>query len=183
VSPFFVWGYSDSTTHPALTQEIVDFFNANYPDFTLTNEEKELIIQGSINEDKGARWLHHFYDPVYNRGLVLEDKDIPDNPELALIAGGAKSRWKSSKEWARDTELQSGLDGFTAGLFQDYFSGKDDYSWDRAIYEYAWGDKERGLRSLGHILHLLEDASVPDHTRNETQKFCGSHLRSFLQLI
>ena len=29
------------------------------------------------------------------------------------------------------------------------------------------GDKAYGLEALGHVLHLLEDATVPDHTRND----------------
>ncbi|MEK7501287.1 MAG: hypothetical protein AAB642_04155, partial [Patescibacteria group bacterium] len=41
------------------------------------------------------------------------------------------------------------------------------YSWERSIYEYAWGDKNRALLGLGHVLHLIEDATVPDHTRDD----------------
>ena len=31
----------------------------------------------------------------------------------------------------------------------------------------AKGDKEKAMFALGHILHLIEDSSVPDHTRND----------------
>jgi len=168
VLPFFTFGYDDKTTHPALTQEIVKFFNASYPEKQINNTDAEKIIQGSIDEDTQTRWLYHFYDPVYNRGLVLEDDAFPKDPNLALVASGAKSEWESSKTWGTNSELQSGIiENLSAGIFTEYFSGNKDYSWNRAIYEYAWEDKNRGLLSLGHILHLIEDASVPDHTRND----------------
>ena len=166
--PFFTFGYDDKTTHPALTQEIVKFFNISYPEKQINSTDAEKIIQGSIDEDTQTRWLYHFYDPVYNRGLVLEDDAFPKDPNLALVASGAKSEWESSKAWGTSSELQSGLlENLSAGVFTEYFSGNEDYSWERAIYEYVWEDKNRGLSSLGHILHLIEDASVPDHTRND----------------
>src|SRR3989338_205672 len=84
VLPFFTFGYDDKTTHPALTQEIVKFFNASYPEKQINNTDAEKIIQGSIDEDTQTRWLYHFYDPVYNRGLVLEDDAFPKDPNLAL---------------------------------------------------------------------------------------------------
>ena len=45
-----VFAYDDKTTHPALTNEAVNFYNLNF-DKKLTNEEKEWIILGSILED------------------------------------------------------------------------------------------------------------------------------------
>ena len=71
LNPLFLFAYSDKTTHPALTQEIVEFFNLHYPQLQLSNEEKELLIKGSIDEDVAVRPMNHFYDPVYDRGLVL----------------------------------------------------------------------------------------------------------------
>ncbi len=125
------------------------------------------VMQGSIDEDAGTRWLQHFYDPIKNSGLVLGDSDLFAERELAAVIGSTRSTWMSSKEWARATRSQAGLTGTLAGVITPLFFGKEDYSWDRAIYEYAWGDKKRGLLALGHILHLLEDATVPDHTRND----------------
>ncbi len=169
VFPFFIWGYSDTTTHPALTQEILNFYNKSYPERQIDSGVMEEIIQGSIDEDNGTRWLYHFYDPIYNRGLTLETNSSINNPDLAYIGGtNLKREWESSKEWAKNTSLQSGgITSALAGIFTDFFSSNTDYSWDRAIYDYTWGDEKRGLRGLGHILHLLEDATVPDHTRND----------------
>ena len=145
--PFFVFGYSDTTTHPALTQEILKFYNEFYSYQPVNNEDAQEIIQGSIDEDSGTRWLYHFYDPVYNRGLVLKGSLSTEERELAFGAGCIKSEWKNSNEWAQNTLLQSGQEySLTAGIFTDLFTSDDDYSWDRAIYDYAWKDKKRGLR-------------------------------------
>ncbi len=142
-----VFAYSEKTTHPALTDEIVDLFNLYHPALKLSDQEKESVKQGSIDEDKNARWMHHFYDPVYNRGLW---------------------GFSSSKTWSEDSLAQGGLlNRPFAGTLQSYFGAEDDHTWERAIYEYVWGDKSRGLLALGHVLHLMEDASVPDHTRND----------------
>ncbi|MEI6420007.1 MAG: hypothetical protein WCO30_00090, partial [bacterium] len=42
------------------------------------------------------------------------------------------------------------------------------YSWPKALEYYAKGDEKMAFLSLGHLLHLLEDMTVPDHTRNDT---------------
>ncbi|QQG45492.1 MAG: right-handed parallel beta-helix repeat-containing protein [Candidatus Sungiibacteriota bacterium] len=154
VLPLFGFAYDEKTTHPALTQEIVKFFNLKSKDLKISDEDTEYIIQGSIDEDAGARWMYHFYDPVYNRGLSLV------------------RQWRSSKDWGQNTLAQAKYDvGFEAkslgGTLGPLFGSKTDYSWERGIYEYAWGNKKWGLLSLGHILHLIEDATVPDHSRND----------------
>jgi len=72
ILPFnFILAYSDTTTHPALTDEIIDLFNHYYPDLKISDQEKALIKKGSTDEDIAPRWMQHFYDPIYNRGLVL----------------------------------------------------------------------------------------------------------------
>lgn len=162
--PVFVFAYSEKTTHPALTHEIVKLYNHRFPGRQLSDDEMRAVTQGSVDEDNGTRWLQHFYDPIKNRGLVLLESD-PQYREIAGIGFAPHFEWKSSKEWAKSPALQSGK--LFAGVLSPYFSSRDDFSWDRAIYEYAWGDKERGLLALGHTLHLLEDATVPDHTRND----------------
>lgn len=143
-----VLAYDQNNTHPALTDEIVDFYNINFPDKKLNNEEKQWLIQGSKDEDSGERPLFHFYDPIYNRG----------------IAGGT-----SSKKWALASGIQANYyNSQQTGLAA--FSGAPsagDFSYQRALDDYAKGDKKRAFLAFGHVLHLLEDAGVPDHTRND----------------
>ena len=142
-----VFAYNQDKTHPALTDEIVDFYNLNFPANKLTEQEKQWLILGAIEEDIGERPIFHFYDPVNNRGI---------------------SHF-SSKEWALKPSVQanyynSQLTGFAA------ISGADsanDFSYGIALDDYAKGDRERAFIAFGHTLHLLEDAGVPDHTRGD----------------
>ncbi|MDP3710850.1 MAG: lamin tail domain-containing protein, partial [bacterium] len=169
IIPFLGNGYDDKTTHPTLTQEIVKFYNQSFPQKQIGREEMELVIKGSVEEDYFGRWMRHFYDPVHKRGLNFLGKE-----------------WQSSKDWAKDTlaqatyKIQDIGQKTLYGKVKDIFSGETDYSWDRAVYEYTWGDKKRAFESLGHTLHLLEDAAVPDHTRNDPHPGIGSVVKDTL---
>jgi len=143
--------YDDKTAHPALTQEVVKFFNDSFSDTHISEPDAENIIQGSKDEDADPRYLNHFYDPIYKRGF--------------------KGTFLTSKEWATNTLVQAAWSGgwtaIASEVTKPYYSSPTDFTWDRAVYEYVHGDKRRALLSLGHILHLLEDATVPEHTRND----------------
>src|SRR3989339_891702 len=148
--PVFCYGYNNETTHPALTKETIDIFNLHYPNLKIGNEFISVILKGSEEEEAPeTRCLKHFYDPVYEKGLL----------GVNLTA----------KNWAQNTNEQSELSNLAGAGFamMDLFSSNSDYSWDRAIYEYAWGDKNRAMESLGHILHLIQDMSVPPHVRDD----------------
>jgi hypothetical protein len=43
----------------------------------------------------------------------------------------------------------------------------NEYSWQVGVDAYARGDNDTAMLVLGHVLHLIEDSSVPDHTRND----------------
>jgi len=149
---FSLWAYDAETTHPALTQEIIQLFEHQFPHYQLTETEKAVLEQGSQEEDSpNLRCLAHFYDPIYEEGLF---NNI------------------SAKHWAQSPQAQGLLDikyNFLLGNFsQELFKAKTDFSFGRAVYEYVYGDKLRGLESLGHILHLIEDMAVPPHTRNDS---------------
>jgi len=49
--PVFCYGYSNQTTHPALTNETIDVFNYKYPEFTFSENERNMILRGSVKED------------------------------------------------------------------------------------------------------------------------------------
>ncbi len=147
--PVFCYGYANETTHPALTNETVDVFDYHYPNLTLNDNERELVMEGSKEEDEPIyRPLNHFYDPVYNVGLL----------NMGITA----------KNWSQNTRAQAGFSNLAGvGLVKDLFSADSDYSWERAIYDYVYGDKNRALIALGHNLHLIQDMSVPPHVRND----------------
>jgi len=151
--------YEDKTTHPAITDEIVDFYNLFYEP-RITDEQKEWIVQGSKDEDIYPRWMNHYYDPIYNAGWQGEQSGyLPD----WFVEGGARAlvadkKPVSSLDWMRNQELQTSYKEFGGNR-----------TWDRAIYEMAVKNNEReAYYTLGFILHLMEDATVPDHTRNDS---------------
>ena len=119
------------SAHAALTNAIVDKYNAAYPDAGIDDEFRFDLVRGAKEEDDGRRWLNHFYDPVRNRGLSY----------------GGKT-WMRSKSWAVADDV-------------------NDYTWALGLDAYARGDNHRAFLILGHVLHLLEDAAVPEHVRND----------------
>src|SRR3989344_7361048 len=134
--PVLVSAYNEKTTHPLLTNAIIDVYNSAFAGAKLNEIDRAFAVRGSVDEDAFGRWMHHFYDPVYNRGLSSW--------------GG----WASSKVWAQNHQMQARLDPkmtLFAAVVKP-FDGATDFSWERSVYEYAWGDKARGLAGLGHIL-------------------------------
>src|SRR3989344_2766146 len=167
-------------THAYLTAEIFDFYNKHFPERKLPIEWKPYLMNGSRHEDEELRWMNHFYDPVYNRGLTY---DPAIDPAFAIIQ---LMTWKSSREWANDSAAQEALRYKIVPALASLADTRDkaearteelagitlsalekDFTWQRAIRHYVLGDKEKAMFILGHILHLIEDASVPDHTRND----------------
>ena len=138
IGAFFITNvsaYNQEFTHPALTDEIVDFYNLNFSQ-KLNSQDKKSLIKGSIDEDQGMRPMNHFYDPVHNIGM----------------AG-----FSTSKQWAMSSATQSNLAvsnnsiAESAGLIKS----ADDFSYERAMNDYAKGDRQRAMVAFGHLLHLL----------------------------
>src|SRR3989344_5107897 len=149
-------------THALLTKEVVDFYNAHAADNKIPDELKNYLVDGARREDDLPRWMNHFYDPVHGNGLKY------------VVYGGGYA----SKEWAEDKTKQNDLKykatTFLASILTAIqernvraLTAETDFTWERGIRFYANGEKEKGLFILGHVLHLVEDASVPDHTRND----------------
>ena len=72
-------------THAYLTNEVIKFYNQNFTNNKINEELMPYLLDGSRQEDDVPRWMNHFYDPVYNRGLTDS------------ILG----TWQKSKDWAR----------------------------------------------------------------------------------
>lgn len=64
----------DIETHAFLTDEIIKFYNQNFSNDKIPNELKDYLIDGARREDDPPRWMNHFYDPIYNRGLTIDPK-------------------------------------------------------------------------------------------------------------
>lgn len=153
------FAYDDKTTHPALTDEIVDFYNLSSPDKKLTSQQKEWIVEGAIMEDDPPRWINHFYDPVYGSEWTGERAGSFSSSTMRSLAtaGLLTADPLPATEWIHDRQAQ-----------RRYLLYQGDRTWEKALEYYVEGNEKESYRTLGHILHLLEDQSVPDHTRNDT---------------
>lgn len=158
--PFKTLSYDELTTHPALTDEIVDLFNLSYKDMSLTTEEKGWVIKGVTEEDIMPRWINHFYDPTTGKGWTAEEMGrLSSSTAMALNKTLLSNQPPvNAKAWAENSSIQSKYKLFDGNR-----------TWQRAIYELAKNNnKKEAYLTLGHILHLIEDMTVPDHTRNDT---------------
>ncbi|MEX0916884.1 MAG: thermonuclease family protein, partial [Candidatus Spechtbacterales bacterium] len=66
------------------------------------------------------------------------------------------SGFSSSKQWAHNSGAQN----------LNRFGGRD-MTWETALEAYEAGNKELAYRILGHLLHLIQDATVPAHVRQD----------------
>ena len=123
-------------------------------------------MQGAIDEDIPPRWINHFFDPIYNEGWKAENLGTVSPSTLRFFSKiffNINTEIVSSKQWVHDEFLQA--------RYTDYGGNN---TWENAIRQYANGNKKEAYYILGHVLHLLEDKTVPDHTRNDTHAHEGS---------
>lgn len=138
IPSYTVLAFDTYVIHPSVARQVADYYN-NQSAQPLTSQEIEWLVQGSLEEDEPIiRAFNHFYNPITQEGLRI----------------GGISLGLPSPVWAH------------AGWRQQLHPGGD-CTWQAAVAAYANQDEARGFRCLGHILHLLEDAAVPAHTRND----------------
>src|SRR3989344_2388305 len=147
----------DPKTHEGITQAIVQGYEKLHGDIS-TSDEEQRIVSGSSAEDEHYRMLNHFYDPISFRGLTVFGVTLGQRSEEWANDPRAQAFWKCVPLFPCSHKIKTDDKLFTSAT---------DFSWDRGIFEYVYGDKQRGLESLGHVLHLLEDATVPAHVRND----------------
>jgi len=149
-------------THASLTREIISFADEHFG-VLIPEELVPYLIDGSRREDDVPRWMNHFYDPVYNRGLS------------SIVLG----EWQKSKEWAHDEQNQNSFKYKAPATIASILTAIQEkkisalsiesaFTWQKTLNYWAGGDREEAMFTLGHVLHLIEDASVPDHTRNDS---------------
>lgn len=94
-------------------------------------------------------------------GAINEDTPIrwmnhfyEPNQNMGLLG------FETAKSWGQSKDTQK-------------LYAKGDQSWQTAIDEFANNNNEKAFIALGHFLHLIEDMTVPAHTRLDIHVFNG----------
>lgn len=165
--PFVSFGY-EIETHAYLAEKTIEFYNDKSAN-KIPGELAPFFIDGVRREDDVPRWMNHFYDPVKNRGLSYD---------AAIDPSSNLGTWAASKEWVNNSENQNQtkykvpatIASILTAIQQRRISeitSETNFTWDKALRLYIKGDKEEAIFALGHVVHLIQDLSVPDHTRND----------------
>jgi len=131
-----------------------------------SNTVEDWIRVGGRREDSPlCRTARHFHDPLYQadgsgRGPWSSAGLVTLNPLVAAACGGTS--FPSSVHWAQEPNQTLG----ERGAWQDarrFFRN--------ALTASELGDREQAFadtfRALGQQMHLVVDASVPEHVRND----------------
>jgi len=124
----------------------------------------EWVAQGARDEDSPwNRTLHHFYDPYRDRGLTDTVYGVPVRGERA-------------PDWALEDSSDLLLQHHSFKDARQAFYGGLTLA-DRVTRERELGHT---FYALGHVIHLIQDVSVPEHARNDAH-LTGSPDKSFLE--
>jgi len=114
----------------------------------------QMIIDGSVREDVPfTRVLYHFFDPQNNRGLNADTVIGP----IEFVA---------SPDWILEdvslSEATADQDFSYRDARANFYAALTNGSAIERAYYYG-----RTFKSLGHVLHHIQDMGQPQHVRNE----------------
>lgn len=154
------------------------------------------LLRIYLLDSKGAMY-NHFFNPLYNLGYYeIEDGQIKVKGE-SLITRMNDSvpddlSWdKNHNEWAYQMARKLYYAALTGNSYDVYmfwymrdnvwrlnpFKGKENMNQSERDQFFAWT-----FQALGHIMHLIQDASVPAHTRNDKHAFTlGYKIKGFFE--
>ncbi len=179
--------YLPTNTHPlinetAIRSSDVDWYLKNYLNLQKGIEEvvnnREIfkwLTRGGTEEDNNVRGLYHFHDPTKEWSVA------------GILGIGF-----SSLLWAQDhtTGLAPDCQNFNVICTE---SSNPEWSWPatRTYYFQALTSADSAMRegrfgkmflTLGRVMHLLADATVPEHSRNDAHMVFGSRYESWAEL-
>ena len=120
--------------------------------------------QGSIDEDSRGNFLDHFY--TIRLGTISGLTDSSEDPLSWIVRG----RITDSFTWGTDGGILHPV--LQVGLTQNRQTWAWARTWEfQALTSSARSDRDSRLAAtlfaLGHVIHLNQDTSSPDHTRND----------------
>ena len=131
-----------------------EFFNGRNENIFNGLRVEQLINQGAFDEDRPILWRprHHFHNPRLAWG---EAGWRP--PPFSIQLGDSSVKWSQNENQ-------------TVGGKHSWKDARDSYF--QALTATTDSERKRlyaeTFRSLGHLIHLVQDAAVPSHTRNDT---------------
>ena len=154
-------------THPWLSLRSIQLFERS-TGTTLPAEVKEQIVLGSIEED---------YD-ITGTSTVADYSHVQTNQPLSAWQRDSEQIVTGDVNRSENHFMNSDndLDGLTSGApFVDTARNVSALKWAKDdprnltnfVMAKTEGNTLKGWRDLGHILHILEDMTVPAHTRND----------------
>lgn len=166
-------------THPWLTLRAIQLFEQYYG-ITITTEAKQQIILGSVEEDYDLKDTSTIDE--YSHMQPSETLSSLDWNDLRNIANVNRSE-------NHFMNYDDDIDGLNHGTGVDTERNTSALRWakddPRNLTNFsrtvAEGDTEKGWRYIGHILHLLEDMSVPAHVRNDAHIFNKDNYEIYLK--
>ena len=204
----FLYAWNDTNTHPQITgyvinetikQQLENYLKIRLAFNNTIGEEfyekysngkpkgnpisfAELIAKGATYEDLAERTLNHFYNPVsqeLNGGGVLNDYALGihflgkyANPDWGSVDDNCNRPVSDSPDeksnTCNDFSWIKARDAFRMAL-----TGKTNEDRDKMFI--------RSFRSLGQVVHLMQDMAVPAHTRNDMKGHV--HARKFMKLL
>jgi len=194
-----VFGHERSV-HRRITEAAADSANGPgsvYSDFLqcvsseiIAADARSGLSDGSDFEDNflggdegGMRSLNHFYDPLTGQGLsnIPLDDRIVVNGQVVPV-GRDSFTWASTRDCPGVDIWLTGI-GLNAGKYNIWsWQNARDKEW-LGLTASSRSSRQAALlemfRAVGQFVHLLEDASQPEHTRNEQHLSPGSPIEEY----
>ena len=105
-----------------------------------------------------TRYLNHFYNPLTGNGLFFQ-------PPSSLCSATGTLRGYPSPDWGlKEGEAATANQIFSFKDGRDYFYKGLTLSTARERAQYL----AMTFRTLGQVMHLIQDAAQPQHTRNDS---------------
>ncbi|HET6464141.1 MAG TPA: hypothetical protein VFH55_00850, partial [Nitrospiria bacterium] len=142
-SPVLAW---KTDTHQLISISATKL-SGNYQrflsEFAITRTDADnLLFYGSVAEDDNGRFVYHFYDPINEMGLDGIFDPAPVWGYRHTIPFFNEFSWVEAR-----SALYEGLTSTTLEMRKNSYA--------------------KVFRSLGQIIHLVEDVAHPSHTRND----------------
>lgn len=126
---------------------------------------EQWVTWGGQDEDLPPdRVRNHFYDPYYDRGLTVS---VPPG----IVISGVRA-----PDWALEDVAELSLQRHS------YLDAREGFYGGLTLADPITRERELGytLYALGHVIHLIQDVTVPEHARNDMH-LSGSPDKSFLE--